>query len=133
MRDNQEKNKNVQMDLSDNDDGSYIDSFQNNDDKDRTDFSSYGSLSNRSESKGIKHQYQDKDKNKKSDLTLRNLEKHNVQFLKDVSALERNFKVKQFNIENPVSAAFLRREKGRLPYSVFTPSAPHVKFFKSLY
>jgi len=31
-----------------------------------------------------------------------------------------------FVTANPVSAAFLKREKGRLPYSVFKPSAEQV-------
>ena len=39
--------------------------------------------------------------------------------------------MKRFIIANPVSAAFLRREKGRLPYSVFKATSPDVKFIKS--
>lgn len=40
-------------------------------------------------------------------------------------------KVKKFIIDNPVSSAFLRREKGRLPYSVFKATANEIKFIKS--
>jgi len=47
--------------------------------------------------------------------------------------MEEHYKVKQFIIENPVSAAFLRREKGRLPYSVFKATADDVHFIKSNY
>ena len=32
-----------------------------------------------------------------------------------------------------MSSAFLKREKGRLPYSVFKPTADTVKFIKSQY
>ena len=39
--------------------------------------------------------------------------------------------VKNFIIENPVSAAFLKREKGKLPYSVFKATAQMVHFMKS--
>jgi tubulin polyglutamylase TTLL4 len=42
-------------------------------------------------------------------------------------------KVEHFIAENPVSNAFLKREKGRLPYSVFKPTADTVKFIKSEY
>jgi tubulin polyglutamylase TTLL4 len=42
-------------------------------------------------------------------------------------------RVTHFLIENPVSASFLRREKGKLPYSVFKASADEIKFIKSVY
>ena len=42
-------------------------------------------------------------------------------------------KVERFIEENPVSQAFLKREKGRLPYSVFKPTAEVVRFIKSKY
>ena len=34
-------------------------------------------------------------------------------------------------IKNPVSTAFLRREKGKLPYSVFKATADEILFIKS--
>ena len=34
-------------------------------------------------------------------------------------------------IDNPVSQSFLKREKGRLPYSVFKPTAEEIYFLKS--
>lgn len=37
----------------------------------------------------------------------------------------------QFLLDNPVSAAFLKREKGKLPYSVFKASNDEIKFIKS--
>lgn len=42
-------------------------------------------------------------------------------------------KVKTFIIDNPVSAAFLKREKGKLPYSVFKPTSDNVTFYKSAF
>jgi len=39
--------------------------------------------------------------------------------------------VRLFINNNPVSAAFLKREKGRLPYSVFKASNEQIKFIKS--
>jgi hypothetical protein len=41
--------------------------------------------------------------------------------------------VKAFILENPVSAAFLKREKGKLPYSVFKPTNDVVNFMKSTF
>jgi hypothetical protein len=40
-------------------------------------------------------------------------------------------RVRLFINNNPVSAAFLKREKGRLPYSVFKASNEQIKFIKS--
>jgi hypothetical protein len=37
-----------------------------------------------------------------------------------------DMKCVKFITENPVSAAFLKREKGRLPYSVFKASADNI-------
>ena len=42
-------------------------------------------------------------------------------------------KVQNFIADNPVSAAFLRREKGKLPYSVFKSTADEVRFIKSAF
>jgi len=42
-------------------------------------------------------------------------------------------KVRNFIADNPVSAAFLRREKGKLPYSVFKSTADEVRFIKSAF
>ena len=39
--------------------------------------------------------------------------------------------MKKFIYENPVSQAFLKREKGRLPYSVFKPTLDTIKFMRS--
>jgi hypothetical protein len=39
----------------------------------------------------------------------------------------------KFISDNPVSAAFLKREKGRLPYSVFKSTLPEIRFIKSLF
>lgn len=39
----------------------------------------------------------------------------------------------RFITENPVSNAFLKREKGRLPYSVFKATSNEVRFMKSLF
>lgn len=39
--------------------------------------------------------------------------------------------MKKFLIENPVSSSFLKREKGKLPYSVFKATADEVKFLES--
>ena len=44
-----------------------------------------------------------------------------------------DYKVKKFILENPVSSAFLKREKGRLPYSVFKATSENVKFMKSAF
>lgn len=34
---------------------------------------------------------------------------------------------------NPLNLAFIKREKGRLPYSVFKPHAKDVQFLQSIY
>jgi tubulin polyglutamylase TTLL4 len=39
----------------------------------------------------------------------------------------------KFITDNPVSSAFLKREKGRLPYSVFKATQAEVRFIKSLF
>ena len=41
--------------------------------------------------------------------------------------------MRKFITDNPVSAAFLRREKGKLPYSVFKSTADEVRFIKSAF
>ena len=45
-----------------------------------------------------------------------------LQFDETITAQTDFEKVTQFMEENPVSQAFLKREKGRLPYSVFKPT-----------
>ena len=35
--------------------------------------------------------------------------------------------------KNPINPSFIRREKGRLPYSVFKPHSNEVYFLKSIY
>lgn len=42
-------------------------------------------------------------------------------------------KVKNFIEHNPVNQTFIRREKGRLPYSVFKPHSAKVTFLKSIF
>ena len=56
-----------------------------------------------------------------------------IEFEKSLQAESDIEKVDRFIGENPVSQAFLKREKGRLPYSVFKPTAEVVKFLKSQY
>ena len=46
---------------------------------------------------------------------------------------DQDHKVKTFIIDNPVSAAFLKREKGKLRYSVFKPTNDTVSFYKSAF
>jgi len=43
------------------------------------------------------------------------------------------FKVANFIEHNPVNPVFIKREKARLPYSVFKPHAPEVHFLKSIF
>lgn len=50
---------------------------------------------------------------------------------KKLNNMDADYKVKKFILENPVSSAFLKREKGRLPYSVFKATNETVKFMKS--
>ena len=51
--------------------------------------------------------------------------------IKKLNDMDPDYKVKKFIFENPVSSAFLKREKGRLPYSVFKATSETVKFMKS--
>lgn len=51
--------------------------------------------------------------------------------MKKLNNMDPDFKVKKFIFENPVSSAFLKKEKGRLPYSVFKATNDNVKFIKS--
>ena len=61
------------------------------------------------------------------------MERHDLRWRQKEKGLGDDYNVKKFIIENPVSSAFLKREKGRLPYSVFKPTVDNVKFMKSLY
>lgn len=42
-------------------------------------------------------------------------------------------KVEAFMLSNPINPNFIRREKARLPYSVFKPHSDEVYFLKSVY
>ena len=42
-------------------------------------------------------------------------------------------KVQNFLVDNPLCQVFLKKEKGRLPYSVFKPHAEKVCFLKSIF
>lgn len=42
-------------------------------------------------------------------------------------------KVDHFMDKNPLNPTFIRREKGRLPYSVFKPHSSEVPFLKSIF
>jgi hypothetical protein len=42
-------------------------------------------------------------------------------------------KVDSFMERHPVNPTFIRREKGRLPYSVFKPHSQEVPFLKSIF
>ena len=42
-------------------------------------------------------------------------------------------KVQMYLKENPVNMTFVRREKGKLPYSVFKPHSQHISFLKSVF
>ncbi len=42
-------------------------------------------------------------------------------------------KVQNFLVNNPLCQVFLKKEKGRLPYSVFKPHAEKVFFLKSIF
>ena len=71
-----------------------------------------------------------------SNLTIENLKKHTKRTDKEYERQRKgdgNYKVKQFILDNPVSAAFLKREKGKLPYSVFKATQDTVLFQKSLF
>jgi hypothetical protein len=68
---------------------------------------------------------------KNPQFNLENLRKHKLVCEQADLREETHSKVTRFIIANPVSAAFLRREKGRLPYSVFKAAAPEVRFLKS--
>ena len=41
--------------------------------------------------------------------------------------------IDQFLLANPLNMAFIRREKGRLPYSVFKPHSNEITFLKSIF
>lgn len=70
--------------------------------------------------------------NRNPELSEVNMRKYGKQLDRVESKnADKNMKVKQFIINNPVSAAFLKREKGRLPYSVFKATANEVKFLNS--
>ena len=62
---------------------------------------------------------------------MENLRKHKLACEQADLREDLHSKVTRFIVANPVSAAFLRREKGRLPYSVFKASADEVQFLKS--
>jgi len=47
--------------------------------------------------------------------------------------MDQTEKVQNFIDQNPVSAAFIRREKARLPYSVFKQHSNYVYFLKSVF
>lgn len=51
--------------------------------------------------------------------------------LSDVAFLQQ--KVEAFMQNNPINPNFIRREKARLPYSVFKPHSKEVYFLKSIY
>ena len=55
------------------------------------------------------------------------------EFAQNCESLVVDVKVTKFLEANPLSKAFLKREKGRLPYSVFKPTAQNVMFVKSNY
>ena len=42
-------------------------------------------------------------------------------------------KVQNFLINNPISQVFIKKEKGRLPYSVFKPNSDTIYFLKSIF
>ena len=44
-----------------------------------------------------------------------------------------NQKVQRFLAKNPLNMQFIRREKGKLPYSVFKPHAQETTFLKSIF
>jgi hypothetical protein len=41
--------------------------------------------------------------------------------------------VQKYLATNPLNMAFIRREKGRLPYSVFKPHSQETTFLKSIF
>ena len=47
-----------------------------------------------------------------------------------INAME---KVQNFLVNNPLCQTFIKKEKGRLPYSVFKPHCEKVFFLKSVY
>ena len=49
------------------------------------------------------------------------------------SKLDSRYKVEKFLADNPVSQTFIKREKGRLPYSVFKPHAEEPTFLMSIF
>ncbi len=51
-------------------------------------------------------------------------------YLNGVSPIE---KVQNFLVNNPLCQAFIKKEKGRLPYSVFKPHSEKVYFLKSIF
>lgn len=66
-------------------------------------------------------------------LTRENVRVHDQAWRRVDKQLGEDHKVKKFIVDNPVSSAFLRREKGKLPYSVFKSTADEVRFLKSAF
>jgi len=65
-------------------------------------------------------------------LTYENVRDHNKAWNRvDKQRGDDHYKVKKFILDNPISSAFLRREKGKLPYSVFKSTADDIRFQKS--
>ena len=62
-------------------------------------------------------------------FSLKNLS----QFTIGNGQISSDLKCMKFITDNPVSNAFLKREKGRLPYSVFKATQPEIRFIKSLF
>lgn len=62
-------------------------------------------------------------------MTTQNLANH----VKGNHYLSSDLKCMKFITDNPVSNAFLKREKGRLPYSVFKATTSEVRFMKSIF
>ena len=88
------------------------------------------------ESDGNKEEQDGKPKEDK--LTLQRLKIWNIQTdLKEIRHADpvehSKQKVVNFIKSNPINNVFIRREKGRLPYSVFKPHANQVSFLKSIF
>lgn len=64
-------------------------------------------------------------------LSEKNINKFDERQMEKEKNMDADHKVKKFILQNPVSSAFLKREKGRLPYSVFKATNENVKFMKS--
>jgi hypothetical protein len=60
-----------------------------------------------------------------SELTIDNLS--------EINQVNQIAKVKEFIKKNPINHGFIRKEKGKLPYSVFKPSSESVFFIKSVF